>query len=81
MNQMPWQPIMQPALGTAQHLYMARFEPNFLVELTIERINRHLMPIDAPLGKLPAILPDPTGPEDLPRSIAQNNPYIKSKSV
>ncbi len=57
------QPIAEPSPGATRHLHMFRAKSDFLVKLPEKCIPRTLVRLDAPLGELPGILPNPLGPE------------------
>lgn len=54
--------VTQPIAGDAQHFDMLAHETQFFIQLTVERILRRFILIDAALRKLPGFLPDPLCP-------------------
>lgn len=75
------QSVAQPPARLSHDLDMVGQQAHLFLKLAEHRLLWRLVRLDAPLRKLPRILPGAAGPKDAPLSITQDNADIQSISI
>lgn len=76
-----WQSVSEPAFRAPNLLDIMLCQPDFLLKLSVHRLQRRLALGDTPLRKLPSAPAHPAAPEDLIRPIDEDDANIAAESV